>query len=857
MIPILYSKTETDFTHNGLGFLVDAEKCTVTEERNGAYELALQYPITGRYYAEIEKGSIIKAKPNETSELQLFRVYKASRPLGGSVTFSAEHISYELNGIPVLSLKMTAATPQMAMNRAFSTSPLPCRFTAWSDISTLNSINLASPCSARAVLGGQAGSILDVWGGEYEFDNFTVKLHLHRGADNGVRIDYGKNLTNLKQEENISECYTDLLPYAFYTVDDEERAVFLTEALIPLANAESYGYRRAYLMDFSGEFERDTVITEAMLRQKATAYAERTSLGVPRVSLTVSFVQLWQTEEYKNIAPLERVKLCDTVTVRYPALGVTATAKVIKTVYDVLRERYESIDIGDAKSNFADTVNGQAEEIANLAKAVVTGQAQASAELRAAIANATSLITGHSGGYVVFNPAERPQEILILDRPKLEEAVHVWRWNSGGLGYSSTGYNGTYALAMTMDGAIVADFISVGTLNGALLKADSVQATAISSSYRQSVTDSISGVETSVTQAFQAADAQLSSRITSTRTYAETLSSTAENNAKGYTDTSLEDYSTTTESEAYADSAASAAENAAKGYTDNRLTAYPTTVIMTSAINQKADEIALTVAEARTYAETLSSEAEDNAKDYTDSQLTGYATTASLTLLSNKISLVVTETQGSNVINAAGIVTAINNAGSSVVINANRVNLTAYATKSYASSISLTASNGVYSSTLTLTAPDGTTKTATVQITGMVKFSDLSTAGSTTINGANIQTGTITADKINADGIKVNTVYGIDTETGLEVPMIQTESNRFSIGYYKGTASPQVSYSLPLYVYADWHYIRSPYTDRNYEIEIDIPNGRVFLESFAIYLTRNDYIYAYNGHLYFNATKIA
>ena len=326
--------------------------------------------------------------------------------------------------------------------------------------------------------------------------------------------------------------------------------------------------------------------------------------------------------------------------------------KVIKTVYDVLRERYESIDIGDAKSNFADTVNEQAEEIANLAKAVVTGQAQASAELRAAIANATSLITGHSGGYVVFNPAERPQEILILDRPKLEEAVHVWRWNSGGLGYSSTGYDGTYALAMTMDGAIVADFISVGTLNGALLKADSVQATAISSSYRQSVTDSISGVETSVTQAFQAADAQLSSRITSTRTYAETLASTAEDNSKGYTDT--------------------------------KLTEYPTISEMNSEVLQ----------------------------------------------LSNKISLVVTETQGSNVINAAGIVTAINSAGSSVVINANRVNLTAYATKSYASSISLTASNGVYSSTLTLTAPDGTTKTATVQITGMVKFSDLSTQGS-------------------------------------------------------------------------------------------------------------------------------
>ena len=523
MIPALYNKSETTFTHNGVGLLSEAVKATVTEERNGSYELSLQYPITGRFYSEITEGAIIKAKANETSEPQLFRIYKSSKPINGIVTYSAEHISYDLNGIPLLGFSIKNATPQMALTKAIEGAALPCPFTAYSNISTLNSTEILTPCSVRALLGGQTGSLLDVWGGEYEFDNFTVKLYLHRGKDNGVIIEYGKNLKDLKQESNIAECYTHLMPYAVYTVQDEsgnseEKYVYLAEKVIPLTEAEDIGHYKAFIMDFSDRFGDNEEITEEKLRAKATAYAAAADLGTPKVNITVSFVQLWQTEEYKNIAPLERVKRCDTVTVRFSKLGVAATSKVIKTVYNSLQEKYESVTLGDAKSSFANTVNKQQEAIQEIKSSVKKGQAEATEQLKKAIANATSLITGHSGGYVVLNPAEKPQEILILDKPSIDEAVNVWRWNSGGLGYSSTGYNGEYSLAMTMDGAIVADFISAGILNGALLQADSVQSSAISQHYKAEVTNEIGETASSIEQAFVAADEQLLSLITSVQT---------------------------------------------------------------------------------------------------------------------------------------------------------------------------------------------------------------------------------------------------------------------------------------------------------------------------------------------------
>lgn len=483
MIPILYSKNETDFVRNGIGFLSDTVKATVTEERNGSYELSLQYPITGRYFSNIED-SIIKVKSNDTSDPQLFRVYKSTKPLNGVVTFYAEHISYDLNGLPLAGFSCAHTTPHAAINLALEETPLEHSFSAWSNISTLNSTEIKEPPSVRGLLGGQEGSILDVWGGEYEFDNFTVKLHAHRGADNGVSIEYGKNLTDIKQERNISECFTHIMPYAVYTRDNgsgegEEIYVYLPEKVIALPNAPSLGHYRAFRYDCSGEFDEGEVPTESKIRTLTNRYIAHHDLTTPKVNITVSFINLADTVDYKNIAPLESVRLCDTVTVKFSKLGINTKAKVIKTVYNVLNEKYESVTVGDAKSNFADTVNNQSSDITHIQTQVAQNKSRAAIELENAIAHATAAITGQSGGYVVLNPPEHPQEILILDAQSggdIEQAVNVWRWNSAGLGHSSDGYDGTYTTAITYDGKIVADFIAAGTLNGTLIRAGTLSA---------------------------------------------------------------------------------------------------------------------------------------------------------------------------------------------------------------------------------------------------------------------------------------------------------------------------------------------------------------------------------------------
>lgn len=518
MTPILYAKTETAFNNNGIGLLTDAVVCVITEERNGSYELALQYPITGVRYKDIAEGCIIKAKANETSELQLFRIYKSSKPINGIVTFNAEHISYDANGIPTMGLT-TSGTPAAVLTAAFNNTILPHPFTAWSDISTINNIKLIKPCSLRGILGGQVGSMLDVFGGEYEFDNFTVKLHDQRGTDTDIVIEYGKNLTDINQESNIAECYTHILPYAVISANETDtqgnitntydEVISLSEQVIQLLDPSTIGHAKTLNMDFTQMFAEGEEIIEATLRDKTNAYISANNLTAPKINITASFVQLWQTAEYANIAPLERVRLCDTVTVRFIGLGINATAKVIKTVYDSLTEHYNSVELGDAKSNFANTLITQQNIIEQISTAIRTNKALLTAQFQNSIKNATNLITGQNGGYVVLNPAENPQEILIMDTPDINTALKVWRWNSAGLGYSKTGYNGEYALAMTMDGAIVADFITAGELNGNIIKAGSILTDSISQEYKDSVAGQINFAVGEVEQRVETAEGEI------------------------------------------------------------------------------------------------------------------------------------------------------------------------------------------------------------------------------------------------------------------------------------------------------------------------------------------------------------
>lgn len=489
MIPILYAASEIDFTTNGIGLLTDAVSCTVTEERNGAYELKLVYPAKGHLAEYIAEDAIIKAKANDTDEPQLFRIYKSGKQIGSNTTWNAEHISYELTGNPVEQFNVSGVNAEQALNRLLAAAVFKHKYTATSDITTVNSTSIADVVSVRKALGGVEGSILDTWGGEYHFNNYRIELLKARGADNGVTIEYGKNLTDAKQERNISNIVTAIFPYAKYTPEGTENEVFvsLKEKTLVHADAANYAYKRCEIVDFSSEWESGTIITEDMLRAKAEAYLEKISTE-PDINITLSYAQLKKTKDYKNIQAMESVKLCDTVTVRIDKLQIEATAKIVKAKYDSLKERYDTMEIGSVRTNLTKQLTATQQEITESIKRSQTRAEQIKKQIEQTIVDVTAAITGNSGGYVVLYPEKNPQEIYILDQPELSKAKNVWRWNLAGLGHSNTGVNGKFTTAITADGQIVADFITAGELTGSILRAGTVYAEALDVEYRNTVT---------------------------------------------------------------------------------------------------------------------------------------------------------------------------------------------------------------------------------------------------------------------------------------------------------------------------------------------------------------------------------
>ena len=472
MIPVLFRADATNFSTYGIGVLAECWSCEVTEERNGAFECVLKYPTSGRLYGQLKTERLIKAKPNDTAKDQMFRIYRMTTPIDGVVTIYAQHLSYDLSNVAALQWSSESISPALAMEKVFNETATAHNFTCSTDYSTPKAFSVARPQSVRACLGGVAGSFLDLWGGEYEWDNFRVIHHQGRGQHTGVVIEYGKNLTSMEHDQDDSSIYTDMLPYAVYTAEDgTELVISLPEVLLPISDSVLV-QKRTLIKDFTDAFSEGEVVTVDALRAKAKNYLLANPLGSAAPTLTVAFEPLWKNPEYAAV--LERVSLCDTLTVRHSLLGISTKAKVITTVYDTLAEKYVSITLGSAKANLINEVAAAGAAVEDVSAKVDRFPTL----MNSAIKNATGLITGQDGGYVVINThseSGQPYEILILDAPSVQEAVNVWRWNSGGLGFSSNGYNGPYNTAITSDGQIVADFITSGSLVANIIKAGVLQ----------------------------------------------------------------------------------------------------------------------------------------------------------------------------------------------------------------------------------------------------------------------------------------------------------------------------------------------------------------------------------------------
>ena len=495
MIPILFYGNATSFTSNGIGRLTEIISCEVTEERNGIYEVEFEYPANGKYYSLLvsmveayaagirNSQGIIACIHDDKHDIQPFDIYSFSAPIDGVAKFYAHHISYRLASMILKPIHASSVAQLIGAIPSYSAGADSANFTYWTDKVATGNFDTKVPKQLRSLLGGEEGSILDIYGkGEYEFDKFNVKLYVNRGVNSGVTIRYGKNLIDATREMDNSDKFNAVAPYWIGSVSDESTGETEEEVVYLSGNGYVQGTNSTGLpviieLDLSSEFDEKP--TTSQLQTKALEYLDNNTPWLPNNNITVDFVQLWQTTEYENVAVLQRVSLCDTVSVYYPEIGIIASnQKVIKVVYDVLLERYSEMEIGDASTSLADSITSDLREQYEKDLEKAKKNAATYSALQAAINHATELITGGLGGYVVFNynANGQPIEILIMDTPDISTAVNVWRFNSGGLGHSHNGYNGPFSdVALTMDGAINATMMTTGQLNANIIKAGIIQ----------------------------------------------------------------------------------------------------------------------------------------------------------------------------------------------------------------------------------------------------------------------------------------------------------------------------------------------------------------------------------------------
>lgn len=353
MTPILYESNETMFASNGLCRLPDMIACTVTEERNGIYEIDFEYPVDGLHFDLIQPGRIIACTHDEKGDVQPFDIVSATKPINGVVTFHGVHISYRLGGMVVSGKNINTLSDafDLLMNNAVPANP----FSMSSDMTKTAYLASADgePRSVRSMLGGVEGSILDTYGGEYEFDKFNVILHSARGTAKDFVIRYGLNLSDYNDEIDYGETYTAIVP--FWRGDNGKGSEVIVKGDLTDSGQPSYNGRTiAAAVDLTDKFEKKP--SKSDLQTFAANMLSSNQPYLPARSITVSFVDIYASGEYGDLKSLTRCNLCDTITVVFPAYNMSGRFKIVKTVYDVLLERYNEMELGTLSTSLADAL---------------------------------------------------------------------------------------------------------------------------------------------------------------------------------------------------------------------------------------------------------------------------------------------------------------------------------------------------------------------------------------------------------------------------------------------------------------------------------------------------------------------
>ncbi|SCC02217.1 phage tail spike protein [Bacillus wiedmannii] len=463
----LYEPNEIDFTHNGIGILdKNIYDAAVEENLNGLFMFTFSYPLFAPYGTKIDGMSIIKV-PTPDGD-QLFRVV-SPKPSMGELVVQCYHIFYDLTENLIEDIFPESTDGNGAMHRISEGCQYKHPFTFYSDIPKISSSRIVRKNPVEAILdSGQDNSFINRWGGELKRDNFDVKMLNNRGKDRGVVIQHKKNLLGYEGVVDWKSPITRIMPQGF-------DGLFLPEKYVDSPLINKYPHPKIRIVEFKhikaaigdNTDDEDAVPLEEaykLLREAAKEMFAVQKVGQPKATYKVEFQELSQTEEYKDFAVLQRVYMGDTVTVEHEEDNLHIQAKVIAYKYDPIKKEYTNLTIGNFKNSFTD-VNGKIDKIQD-ELADMPGSI-----LDAAKNHATSLINSGFGGHVRVHP----DRILIMDTKNEMTAQKVWQWNINGLGYSSTGINGTYETAITRDGRIVADFITTGTLNASLIVSGSIK----------------------------------------------------------------------------------------------------------------------------------------------------------------------------------------------------------------------------------------------------------------------------------------------------------------------------------------------------------------------------------------------
>lgn len=464
MKPILFEPNTVAFTTNGLGRLADCISCAVQEVVNGIFELEMVYPVTGVHYSLIQEHCIIYAIHDATKNKEPFEIYRISRPINGKVTVNAWHASYILRKKTCAPFSATSLSSALiAMKNSIIGGAGEFTFTSNFQVDNV-SIKHDVPVAVKSLMGGMQGSIIDTYGGEWEYNNFECKLMRRRGQETGVSIRYGKNLKDIKKTTDVSDLWTGIVPYWSGMDDNNNEVHVYYNGVIYSSARSSFPYDMVIPVDASSYF--DSQPNQSQLLAWGQAYVSVNAKTSIPASITISFVELWQTEEYKNFSALQEVDIGDSVNVYYSDLGVNNTARVVSYKYNVLLERYDSMTLGNVRASFTAAIKNDIQATDEIARSTRSA-------IERMVAHQTDLITGGLGGYVVLgrNANGQPEEILIMDDLDKTQAENVWRWNMGGLGYGNS-YNGPFdKIALTADGKINASMITTGALNAGVITA--------------------------------------------------------------------------------------------------------------------------------------------------------------------------------------------------------------------------------------------------------------------------------------------------------------------------------------------------------------------------------------------------